>query len=63
MNTEEAQCPIETTLRLINGKWKLRILKELLHSNIRFGQILKNKMCIRDRFIYRHTEGLSLNIP
>ena len=42
MNTEEAQCPIETTLRMINGKWKLRIIKELLHSNIRFGQILKN---------------------
>ena len=34
MNTEEAQCPIETTLRMINGKWKLRIIKELLHARI-----------------------------
>lgn len=42
MDMENQQCPIETTLRMVNGKWKLNIIKELLHSNIRFGQILKN---------------------
>lgn len=42
MNMECPQCPTETTLKIISGKWKLRIIKELLHSNARFGQILKN---------------------
>lgn len=42
IDMDDPRCPIETTLRMINGKWKLIIIKELLHANIRFGQILRN---------------------
>ncbi len=33
------KCPIESTLSLINGKWKLLILKELSQGPVRFGRL------------------------
>lgn len=38
----ENKCPIESTLSLINGKWKILILKELSHGPVRYGQIGNN---------------------
>ncbi len=35
------RCPIEFTLSLINGKWKLIILKELSQGALRYGELLK----------------------
>lgn len=37
----ENKCPIESTLSLINGKWKILILKELSQGPVRYGQIGK----------------------
>ena len=33
------RCPIETTVSLINGKWKLLILKELSQGPVRYGRL------------------------
>lgn len=33
------KCPIESTLSLINGKWKLLILKELSQGAVRYGKL------------------------
>ena len=38
----ENKCPIESTLALINGKWKILILKELSQGPVRYGQIGTN---------------------
>jgi len=35
----ENKCPIESTLSLISGKWKILILKELSQGPVRYGQI------------------------
>lgn len=35
-------CPIETTLDLISGKWKTLILRELVQGPVRYGVILKD---------------------
>jgi len=35
----ENKCPIESTLSLVNGKWRLLILKELSQGPVRYGQI------------------------
>lgn len=35
-------CPIEYTLSLINGKWKIMILKELSQGPLRYGAVGKN---------------------
>lgn len=39
----ELKCPIETTLSLISGKWKLLIMKELIKEPVRYGT-LKSKI-------------------
>lgn len=39
MNPSDAKCPIETTLSLINGKWKILIMKELLKGPVRYGEL------------------------
>ena len=36
-------CPVETTLTLISDKWKVLILRDLLHGTKRFGE-LKNSI-------------------
>jgi len=33
------KCPIESTISLINGKWKILILKELSQGPVRYGKI------------------------
>ncbi|GHV33986.1 HxlR family transcriptional regulator [Synergistales bacterium] len=35
------KCPIEATVALINGKWKLLILKALSQGAVRFGALEK----------------------
>lgn len=35
-------CPVEITLALIGSKWKILILRELLHGTKRFNQLLKS---------------------
>ena len=32
-------CPVESTLSLINGKWKLLILKQLTQGPVRYGAL------------------------
>ena len=35
-------CPVETTLSLIGNKWKVRILRDLLNGQKRFGELKKS---------------------
>src|SRR5665647_34947 len=35
----EYKCPIETTLSLISGKWKILIIKELIKEPVRYGTL------------------------
>jgi DNA-binding HxlR family transcriptional regulator len=36
---EEKKCPIESTLAVVNGKWKLLILKAVSQGPVRFNQL------------------------
>ena len=35
-------CPVETTLTLINDKWKVLILRDLMNGTMRFGELRKS---------------------
>ena len=35
----EKKCPIESTLSIINGKWKLLILKEISQGPVRYNRL------------------------
>ncbi len=42
MTKELPACPVETTLMLIGDKWKVLILRDLLSSTKRFGELKKS---------------------
>ncbi len=35
-------CPVETTLMLINDRWKVLIIRDLLEGTKRFGELKKS---------------------
>lgn len=42
METILPACPVETTLMLIGDKWKVLILRDLMHGTKRFGELKKS---------------------
>ncbi len=42
MNMLLPACPVETTLLLIGDKWKVLILRDLMHGTKRFGELKKS---------------------
>ena len=39
VKTERANCPVEINLKVIGGRWKVLILRELFQDVKRFGQL------------------------
>lgn len=39
VDTNKVSCPVETTLKVIGGRWKVLILRELFQGVRRFGQL------------------------
>ena len=35
------KCPVETTLNLLNNKWKVLIIRDLMNGTMRFGELKK----------------------
>ncbi|MDR1271919.1 MAG: helix-turn-helix transcriptional regulator, partial [Clostridiales Family XIII bacterium] len=48
------RCPIEYTLSLISGKWKILILKELSQGALRYGVIGKRIPEISPKVLISH---------
>lgn len=50
----EKKCPIEFTLSLISGKWKIMILKELSQGALRYGALSKRIPGISSKVLIQH---------
>jgi len=52
-------CPVEFTVRLIGGKWKLLVLRALLfHNRLRYNQLLANIRGVSPKELTRNLREL-----
>lgn len=50
-NKKNLECPVEITLSLIQNKWKILILRDLLSGKKRFGEIKKSLNTISQKVL------------
>ena len=48
---EMPECPVATTVQLIGSKWKLLILRNLLHRPWRFNELKRSLQCISQKVL------------
>lgn len=52
------KCPIEYTISLISGKWKIMLIKELSKEPMRYGELLKEIPIISPKVLVQHLREL-----
>lgn len=57
-NKKILDCPVATTINLIGNKWKLLIIRDLLASSRRFGELRKNLEGISQRVLTQNLREL-----
>ena len=55
---EKASCPVETTLKVIGGKWKVLIIHCLLEEPRRFGELARCLGTISPRILVQQLREL-----
>src|SRR5688500_12002581 len=53
MSKKEACCPVEVTLKVIGGRWKVLIIHCLLNGTVRFNQLQRDLTGITHRTLSR----------
>lgn len=62
INTKQLPpCPVETTLLLIGGKWKVLILRDLLAGTKRFGELKKSIGSISQKVLTQNLRTMEEN--
>ncbi|MGO3357603.1 MAG: winged helix-turn-helix transcriptional regulator [Bifidobacterium crudilactis] len=56
-----APCPIETTMRIIGGKWTFLILRNIFHGDRRFNEIQRHLDGISPRILSQRLQHLMDN--
>ena len=57
-NKKILDCPVATTINLIGNKWKLLIIRDLLASTRRFGELRKHLEGISQRVLTQNLREL-----
>ncbi len=55
---KEVSCPVETTLRIVGGRWKVLVLHELLEGVHRFNELDRKLTGISNRTLTRQLREL-----
>lgn len=55
---KQASCPVETTLRVLGGRWKVLVLRELLVDMHRFNELERKLAGISNRTLTRQLREL-----
>lgn len=51
-------CPVETTLQLISSRWKVLIIRDLLHGTKRFGELRKSVGSVTQKVLTSHLRAM-----
>lgn len=54
-------CPVETTLLLIGDKWKVLILRDLIHGTKRFGELKKSIGSVSQKVLTAQLRDMEAN--
>ena len=54
-------CPVETTLTLIGDKWKVLILRDLMHGIKRFGELKKSIGTVSQKVLTAQLRDMEAN--
>ncbi|WP_197053429.1 MULTISPECIES: helix-turn-helix domain-containing protein [unclassified Cetobacterium] len=55
---ELPECPVATTIQLIGNKWKLLIIKNLLHKTFRFNELRRDIPGISQKVLTENLKSL-----
>lgn len=58
MSKKEVSCPVETTLKIISGRWKVMVIHELLQGTRRFNEIVRALRGISHRTLTQQLKEL-----
>lgn len=58
VNKKKVNCPAETTIKAIAGRWKVLILRELFQGVKRFGQLQSNLQGITQKMLTQQLREL-----
>ena len=53
-NKKAVSCPLEVTLRIIDGRWKVMVIHELMDGVRRFGELTKALVGVSHRTLTQH---------
>ncbi len=60
MSKKEACCPVEVTLKVIGGRWKVLIIHSLLNGTMRFNQLQRDLTGITHRTLSRQLREMEV---
>lgn len=58
MTYKTVTCPVETTLQLISSRWKVLIIRDLLHGTKRFGELRKSVGPVTQKVLTAHLRAM-----
>jgi DNA-binding HxlR family transcriptional regulator len=61
MSKKEVGCPVEITLSLISGRWKVLIIHQLLNGTKRFNQLQRNLRGISQRTLTKQLREMEVH--
>ena len=61
MSKKEVCCPVEVTLKVIGGRWKVLIIHHLLNGTMRFNQLQRNLTGITHRTLSRQLREMEIH--
>lgn len=61
MKSDTLECPVEFAIKIIQGKWKPRIIWELRQGKTRYSELLRKMPEVSEKMLTQHLRQLEAN--